>query len=317
MRAGSPFIRSAAIVIAALSLSAASTDEAEPVRTGPCPEAKGGWCEFVQNSAARTWLYAQMSQNAYDANRPEFRLPDTITAEPRVGNDGIDFAYRIYRRHEGAKLTEVIVAFRGTEGLGDWWYGNLLGRQNRRGLAVVRDVFQDLADRGLDHVEVSVTGHSLGGGIAHYVSLRDVVLRDGQRRAVTRSYVFNNSPRYWRGKGSHEVERIATVEYGEVLKLVRAPATEASQTYVSLNCRSNRANVIRDHAMDYLARCLTWIAGFKDDEARQSIRSNAVARPQSQVSSDDPLASGMEQVRAIPEREPPRRPGKIVKATVG
>lgn len=290
MPVSTKFLKAAAIVVAGgLLMAASSVGTAEPDRKGPCPTARGGWCDFVQENAAKTWVYAQMSQNAYGAHRSEFKLPATIIPRSRVNNDDIDFAYRIYDRNDGGKRTEVIVAFRGTEGMGDWWYGNILGRQNRRGLDVVRNVFQDLADRGETDVEVSVTGHSLGGGIAHYVSLRDVELNDGRRVAVTRSYVFNNSPRYWRGHGSHTVERIATVEYGEILKLVRAPASEASQKYISLNCRSNGLGAIKDHSMHYLAGCLTWIAAFREDGAKASVIDNTIKKPQSQQSSDDPV----------------------------
>lgn len=281
----------AAVIVAAGSLLAAasSVDTAQPDRKGPCPTADGGWCDFVQDGAGLTWAYAQMAQNAYGEGAREFVLPATIIPRDRVDNDEIDFAYRIYDRNDGAKRTEVIVAFRGTEGMGDWWYGNILGRQNLRGLDVVRGVFQELADRGESDVKVSVTGHSLGGGIAHYVSLRDVELKDGRRVAVTRSYVFNNSPRYWRGHGSHKVERIAMVEYGEILKLVRAPANEASQTYMSLNCRSNGLGAIRDHSMYYLAGCLTWIAAYRIKAAETSVSENAIEKPQSQPSSNDPV----------------------------
>lgn len=281
-------LKPAAVLGAAILLTAAaSIDELPAARKGPCPDARGGWCDFIQDGARKTWLYAQMSQNAYRADRGEYALPDGIVAGSRIEND-IGFAYRIFERFEGAELKEVVVAFRGTEGWADWWHGNILGRQNRRGLEVVQRVFQDLADRGLTDVEVSVTGHSLGGGIAHYVSLRKIALSDGREVAVSHSYVFNNSPRYWRGNGSQSVERIAMVEYGEILKLVRAPASEATQKYLSLNCRSNGLGAIKDHSMHYLAGCLTWIAAYTDEAAVKSGRLNRIDKPQSQRTDDPP-----------------------------
>jgi len=56
---------------------------------------------------------------------------------------------------------------------------------------------------------------------------------------LIRWHVFNNPARCWRGNGSQSVERIAMVELGEILHLVRAPASEATQKFHPLNFRSN------------------------------------------------------------------------------
>lgn len=255
--------------------------------TGPCPSDPGGWCDFTREIAERVWPYAQMATNAYEASADDFELPPGIVTRYKADNDGSGFAYQIFDRLENGRLAEVIVAFRGTEGFADWLHGNLLGRQNRKGLRVVETVFAQLDEAGYRNIPVTVTGHSLGGGIAHYVSLRQMPPRvDGAARAVAASYVFNNSPRYWRGPA--QVPRIAVVERGEVLTLLRGPANEATQRYLSINCQPGYSP-IGDHNMRRLAECLTWIAAFDDPAAKAALRSNpGIGKPPSQQNDDDP-----------------------------
>lgn len=271
-----------------------------PQKSGPCPDEPGGWCDFTRAAASRAWLYALLSNNVYERYQWQYALPEYVKRRSNSPNDGIGFSYSIYDISNDGRLVEVVVAFRGTErlsngGLKDWFWGNISGAQNKRGLEALRNVFDDLRDRGQSNVEVTVTGHSLGGGIAHHVSLREIELSDGTKRAVTRSVVFNNSPRYWRRGGTPEVDRLAIVEYGEVLKILRLPARSPTQRYISLNCRPSGLNAAKDHSMYYLAGCLNWIAAFDESaqEARKSLARNpAIERPASQTKDDDPRLEG-------------------------
>jgi hypothetical protein len=103
-----------------------------------------------------------------------------------------------------------------------------------------------------------VTGHSLGGGIATYVSLC---------RPDVNSYVFNSSPRFsiCRGARGPAGNRESVVEYGEFLKAARIFGGSPDQLYTSIGCI--HGNAFRQHKMRPLAECLTRIAAIDRDPA--------------------------------------------------
>ena len=213
------------------------------------------WSAETRAVAAETYSYALMANNAYAAGHVDLG-PDLheIGGDP-AGPCG--FAYRTFERRSGGRAVEVILAYRGTEFTdpGDWLCGNLLGTQNRSGLAA----YDSWRDRTPRHIPVNVTGHSLGGGIATFVSIN---------RSRVNSYAFNSSPRFWRRGRQQENRRISVVENGEILNLARLFGREATQLYVSLGC--SRGNPVSQHAMLKLAGCLTEIAAIGCAEARSA-----------------------------------------------
>jgi len=217
-----------------------------------------GWCKETRQTAAEAYLYAQMSANTYDEPYA-FSLPKRISLRRSVPNDDIGFAYSIYDVSKDGVFIEVVIAYRGTEDYKDWWYGNVLGKQNKTGLSV----YDEIRSTTPENIPVTVTGHSLGGAIAVEVSLK---------RKNVNAYVFNTSPRFFSGGQSIENKRVSIVEYGEVLKAIRAPAREATQTYTSIDCSTG--NPISQHKQVKLASCLTRIASFDDSEAKQSMTMN-------------------------------------------
>lgn len=158
---------------------------------------------------------------------------------------------------------------------------------------------------GLDcaeQVEITLTGHSLGGGIAHYTSLHDIgqrpVLCDPDKEDcvprtaengplnATRSIVFNNSPRF--GWGSNDVERISVSEWGDPLALLRFPARKISQRRLQINCTPG-AGPLNNHSMRNLADCLTWVAAYDDKPALESLSDNPeIEKPAEQKSEELP-----------------------------
>jgi hypothetical protein len=223
------------------------------------------WSAETRAAATETFSYAILANNAYKTGAIE-HLPGfrQIDAAP---NDRKGFAYKVFDRVEGERVTERIIAFRGTElhNLKDMFYGNLLAAQNVRGLRV----YDSWRARTPSEIPLTVAGHSLGGGIATHVSLH--------RRGVS-SYIFNASPRFRLRGAAATNRRISVVEYGELLKAARIFGKEADQYYVSLGC-THRRDPVTQHGIYRLAACLTQIAAIHCRSAGQIIdRNPALAR---------------------------------------
>jgi hypothetical protein len=278
----------AAIVLALLATSCATVDG------NPCPDQPGGWCAGTVQTVGRGWQYAQMANNAYDDD-DDYTLPGDIVARFRSRNDATGFAYAVFDRFEDGKPVEVIVAFRGTEFShpNDWLFGNFTGRQNRHGLIVVKALRKQLDDAGLFDVPIVVAGHSLGGGIAHYVSQR--AIGAAKQKVVLRSVEFNNPPADWRPADGPDkppdgtnIDRLAFAEWGELLSLLRGPAS-GHRYYTTMNCHPG-FHPIKDHKIRRLADCMTWIAAFADPGAALlSLSENPdIGKPPSQIAADQP-----------------------------
>jgi len=224
-------------------------------------EHPSGWADQIRTAAAEAYPYAQMSNNAY-ADGPRYDLGPNFTNPQNLPNDQLGFAYSTFERRQSGRLVEVIIAFRGTEGVvsRDMLCGNLLACQNAEGLRVY-DRIRAAHDQSVD---VNVTGHSLGGGIATHVSLQ---------RPNVKSYIFNASPRFRANGPIPDNRRVSIVERGELLKVFRAPGREAPQTYISINCTPG-FGPIGQHSIRALADCLTQIAAWQIPEARASLVRN-------------------------------------------
>jgi pimeloyl-ACP methyl ester carboxylesterase len=227
-------------------------------------EHPSGWGDEIREAGVEAYLYAMMSNNAYDDSSRFDLGPDIIT----VTNDASDpsgFAYSVFERRGNGQLLETVIAFRGTElGFLDIWRGSITAEQNSRGLALY-----DRIKAAAGNSPVNVTGHSLGGGIATQVSLQ---------RENVRSYIFNASPRFNRRGPIPENRRLSIVERGEVLKLLRIPGREAPQEYISINCIPG-FNPIQQHSIRLLAECLTRMAAWHDPAARAALDRNSIAWP--------------------------------------
>ncbi len=242
-----------------LSLTAACTHWRNVPLTGR--DHPSGWADQIRSAAAEAFPYAQMSTNAY-MDRDRYDLGPEYSNPHNEPNDGIGYAYSVFERREAGRLAEVIIAFRGTEGFfsRDMLRGNLLAQQNPRGLATY-DRIRAATDPA---IPVNVTGHSLGGGIATYVSVR---------RPNVRSYIFNASPRFSANGPIPNNRRLSIVERGEILKILRLPGREAPQTYISINC-TRGFDPVGQHSIRPLADCLTRIAAWQSAHGRLALVRN-------------------------------------------
>lgn len=225
---------------------------------------------FDPSPAAKVgYLYAQLAENVY-LPHSTFKLPPELELVQQEENDATGFAYSVFHRKDGARLAEVILAFRGTEtpkdGWGatiqDWFLGNLLQQQNEKGRLVYERLRLAHPDRSLP---ITVTGHSLGGAIALHVSLRS----EGAKAVV-----FNTSSAFTRG-AALDNERLSFSDYGEPAKILRASTIAPKWVHVIANCTEG-FDPLKNHSQARLAACLTRLAAEAGDaSAQRSMELNA------------------------------------------
>jgi hypothetical protein len=262
------------ICLSIVTLAACQTNTRIPNTFEMKPES--GWSDQQRQVALKSYLYAQMESNTYGqrgdgygSDGMDFVLP-SIYSVKHFPNDDIGLAYSIYEKHEDSKLTEVVLAFRGTEGFGNWgdfWHGNLLARQNSRALSKYKKLRSALNNDDHANVPITLVGHSLGGALAIHVAMNS--------EEVIPYYVFNSSPRFkliekWEGDRDPEQLfkiRYSIVETSEFLYSLRFPATEATQTYQPMNCDAH-FKPFSSHGIEKLAKCLTQVAAMNDQNAK-------------------------------------------------
>ena len=112
--------------------------------------------------------------------------------------DDVGLFYHVWKR-ETAEKTEVIIAFRGTWGFNDWWYGNSYWvrrfftdkHQYTAARIYAEKIIQYIKKKNVtgNVLEFSSTGHSLGGGLAQ------AVLYDHANTSYFKqAYAFDPSP---------------------------------------------------------------------------------------------------------------------------
>lgn len=210
----------------------------------------------IRATAALGYEYAVLAALAYEPKAsPDLAPPPGVVeveacTEPAC-DGALGYQYRVFHRVRDGQVVEKIIAYRGTDGKGDW-SANLFGRkdQNRAALATFLKV------RGDGNIPVSVTGDSLGGALAVQVSLC---------HPVHRRVALDASPRFYKRlcPGGLALPRPADAstklllfsETGEILGPTRWLGRNPDQLATRVNCIGGE-NTISQHDVRRLAACM-------------------------------------------------------------
>lgn len=158
--------------------------------------------------------YAIMCNNAYARGEYFIPLPEGWKEIPEFRKEipNIGLALAVFEKYENTKLTEVVVAFRGTDGMKDW-IQNLIPLRRIQVVPASEDFERILRLYENQGPKVTTTGHSLGGGLALHMSFKYPNID---------TIVFNSSPVTKAGLKIQEgSNRISAWESGEFLQIVR------------------------------------------------------------------------------------------------
>lgn len=172
-------------------------------------------------------LLAMMASNAYASDTDKIKFPieklgwkkvdeaghevgpgkNSYTSKTFIGSVFSNMQFDIW---EDSRSNRTVIAFKGTKEKIDWITGNLgLGiaipyKSAKKHVRLYKEAHPDRA--------ITLTGHSLGGGLALSSSLWLGV----------DAVVFNTSPRVFDGLGDHRepARRLAVFQHGEVLQRV-------------------------------------------------------------------------------------------------
>lgn len=210
--------------------------------------------------AVRNFEYALMSSNTYRKDKAVeiFVIPKWQHMSRQESDSGLGLD--VYHRYNlSTDLVEIAIAYEGTNftSIADWQYNFAIFRPNQ---------FQEALEHAQKirkenpNIPITVTGHSLGGGIALNISMHV---------KNTRGIAFNSSPRAFFGSENQDNgnERIHIYEVGEILgpltrTYLRARLSGEQMLSVRYNFLdfTNATQAISEHTMYYLARGLMLVA---------------------------------------------------------
>jgi hypothetical protein len=201
---------------------------------------------------------AMMSSNTYHKEKREyfpienigwqqFTFDDKPMAKPyrpTFKDDWNGLAYNIYKKEKNT-----VFAYRGTDGFWDWIFANL-SLVYSPAYSKAFKMFKTYKDSHPTE-NIIVTGHSLGGGIALGVSVRNEGVE---------AVVFDPSPRIFNGLENYDKKAERTVIYQEkeILETVRKgwttiPKIVSNKKIYKSSCDFKKKS---NHRGDLLAKCL-------------------------------------------------------------
>ncbi|WP_319588789.1 hypothetical protein [uncultured Desulfobulbus sp.] len=206
------------ILVILLIILSSSIVHAESIETKP----------FTKAVASEVAIYSMMASNAYANDKEKTRFPiemlgwrkvdlkgktvqdtrNSYTSKTFAGSIFSNLQFDIW---EDSNSNKTIIAFKGTKEKIDWVNGNLaigISIPYKSAKKHVREYIDSHPDR-----KVSVTGHSLGGGVALSVSFWEGV----------DAIVFNTSPRIFDGlnNANESAYRLTVFQQNEILQKIR------------------------------------------------------------------------------------------------
>ncbi len=225
--------------------------------------------------AKRHYLHAAMSSNVYRSpkKKPIFRIPGWTVIEEKTSLSG--FGMQLYGdRGKDEKSERLVVAYRGTDfsSIKDWG-NNLALREPAQYSEAYRELKRIRSEN--PDASITVTGHSLGGGIALNMSLRfngiDAV-------------VFNASPRFYFADASNAYDnnRVFLHERGELLNglfgnwsELRLPNQTSYGNYSFLDYTVRSISPVQEHGIYEFTRGLVVVAMTRGElHAQQMFAAN-------------------------------------------
>jgi hypothetical protein len=219
------------------------------------------------DDAVRVAPYAIMSNNAYARGEAAIPLPEgwQEVTELRQEMPAVGLAFAVFEKHEGSKLVEVVVAFRGTDDKKDW-IQNLVPF-HRVQVPPASEAFERILKRyeGQD-VKVVATGHSLGGSLAFHMSFV---------YPNVDAVAFNSSPVTKAGLAVQEGNsRTSAWESGEILQPPRNPVNWLRVRWHGvqrLEFRFLHGQPVKQHSIERLALNLTKLGAVKSPQLQAVI----------------------------------------------
>lgn len=229
--------------------------------------------------AVEAFIYAMLANNIYGDNqtKPAFITPGWTVLTRTTAESGFK-ADLVEGRIDGLRVLAVV--FEGTHGWRDWQANLSLWIEPTQYGQAHQYVAGLLENTAYKDAKIVLVGHSLGGGIAI-----NVAMRQATSHRPLEVYAFNTSPRGFYGVGTRPPEGAHfhfLDESGEFLKLGRLLWQFKSRhlpepdTYQFLRFRWTKSlKPAAEHSINRMSRALLLLAvGTGDTQAKSGFRAN-------------------------------------------